>query len=158
MAFVTGLYDHDAFRAVFEPFVAGVAAIGDRIALGQVALKLTGPGTPDIYQGDELAFHALVDPDNRRPVDFEWRQAQLARLSGGAEPSGESVKLALTSRLLQLRIRRPDALGPTPPTRRWSPVTARSPTGAGGRGRSPSPSVLTASTPSCRARPAAGVT
>jgi len=112
MAFVTGLYRHDAFLAVFEPFVDRVAEIGDRIALGQVALKLTGPGVPDIYQGDELAFHALVDPDNRRPVDFEWRQALLARLSGGAEPDRDTLKLALTRRLLQLRIRRPDALGP----------------------------------------------
>jgi len=112
MTFVTGLYGHNAFLAVFAPFVERVAQIGDRITLGQVALKLTGPGVPDIYQGDELAFHALVDPDNRRPVDFEWRQALLARLSGGAEPDRDTLKLALTRRLLQLRIRRPDALGP----------------------------------------------
>ena len=112
MTFVTGLYGHDAFRAVFEPFVDRVAEIGDRIALGQVALKLTAPGVPDIYQGDELDFHALVDPDNRRPVDWEWRRALLARLSGGAEPDRDTLKLALTRRLLQLRIRRPDALGP----------------------------------------------
>lgn len=112
MAFVTGLYTHTAFLAVFAPFVERVAQIGDRIALGQVALKLTAPGVPDIYQGDELAFHALVDPDNRRPVDWEWRQALLAQLSGGAEPDGETIKLALTRRLLQLRIRRPEALGP----------------------------------------------
>ena len=112
MSFVTGLYGHEPFRAVFEPFVDRVAELGDRIALGQVALKLTAPGVPDIYQGDELAFHALVDPDNRRPVDFEWRQALLARLSGGAEPDRDTLKLALTRRLLQLRIRRPEALGP----------------------------------------------
>ena len=113
MAFVTGLYSHAAFLAVFAPFVDRAAQIGDRIALGQVALKLTAPGVPDVYQGDELPFFALVDPDNRRPVDWEWRQALLARLSGGAEPDGETIKLALTRRLLALRIRRPDALGPS---------------------------------------------
>ncbi|MDQ6731955.1 MAG: malto-oligosyltrehalose synthase [Actinomycetota bacterium] len=112
MAFVTGLYTHTGFLSVFAPFVERAAEIGDRIALGQVALKLTAPGVPDIYQGDELAFHALVDPDNRRPVDWEWRQALLARLSGGAEPDRETIKLALTRRLLQLRIRRPQAFGP----------------------------------------------
>jgi len=112
MAFVTGLFSHEAFLAVFAPFVERVAHIGDRIALGQVALKLTAPGVPDVYQGDELPFYALVDPDNRRPVDWDWRRALLAQLSGGAEPGGETIKLSLTRRLLQLRIRRPDALGP----------------------------------------------
>src|SRR6185437_11355671 len=43
----------------FEPFVQRLAPLGDRIALGQVALKLTAPGVPDIYQGDELPFRAL---------------------------------------------------------------------------------------------------
>ena len=109
--FVRALYDHEAFRAEFDPFVARVAEIGERIALGHVALRLTVPGVPDTYQGDELEFLALVDPDNRRPVDFEWRQAQLARLSGGAEPDDGNRKLALTHRLLQLRVRRPEALG-----------------------------------------------
>ena len=113
MSFVTGLYGHDAFRAVFEPFVDRVAEIGDRIALGQVALKLTAPGVPDIYQGDELAL-----PRARRSRQPASRGLRVAR--GPARPSvrrGRTatairVKLALTSRLLQLRIRRPDALGP----------------------------------------------
>ena len=111
LGFVRALYEHDAFRAEFEPFVARVAEIGDRIALGHVALRLTVPGVPDTYQGDELEFLALVDPDNRRPVDFEWREALLARLAGGAEPDAGTRKLALTHRLLQLRVRRPEALG-----------------------------------------------
>ena len=63
-----------------------VAAAGERSALGQLVLKLTAPGVPDIYQGDELAFRALVDPDNRRPVDWDWREAMLRRLMGGAAP------------------------------------------------------------------------
>jgi (1->4)-alpha-D-glucan 1-alpha-D-glucosylmutase len=62
---------------------------------------------PDIYQGDELPFRALVDPDNRRPVDWDWHQAMLRRLMGGARPDRGTVKLFVTMRLLGLRLRRP---------------------------------------------------
>jgi (1->4)-alpha-D-glucan 1-alpha-D-glucosylmutase len=61
----------------FEPFQREVAAAGDRAALGQLLLKLTVPGVPDIYQGDELLNLSLVDPDNRRPVDWAARRAAL---------------------------------------------------------------------------------
>jgi (1->4)-alpha-D-glucan 1-alpha-D-glucosylmutase len=108
-AFVRGLYGHGEFLLDFEPFARLIALAGDRIALGMVALKLTVPGVPDIYQGDELSLHALVDPDNRRPVDWGWNQAMLARLLGGSEPDRHTAKLWLTMRLLQLRIRHPDA-------------------------------------------------
>jgi (1->4)-alpha-D-glucan 1-alpha-D-glucosylmutase len=107
--FCRGLYSHRAFLDDFEPFVAEVARIGDRIALGMVALKLTAPGVPDIYQGDELTYRALVDPDNRRPVDWRLRDSLLARLQGGALPTSETRKLWLISHLLGLRIRRPGA-------------------------------------------------
>jgi len=89
--------------------VAEVAPVGDRISLAMLTLKLTTPGIPDIYQGDELAFRALVDPDNRRPVDWKWRRAMLSRLQGGSPPDAQTRKLWLTMRLLQLRIRRPQA-------------------------------------------------
>ena len=82
----------------FEPFAGRLAPLGDRIALAQLALKLTCPGVPDIYQGDELPFRALVDPDNRRPVD--WDRVRRAR----NEP-----KLLLTKSLLALRAERPHA-------------------------------------------------
>jgi (1->4)-alpha-D-glucan 1-alpha-D-glucosylmutase len=95
------------FLDEFEPFAARVAALGDRFALGQVALKLTAPGVPDIYQGDELPFRALVDPDNRRPIDWEWHRAMLDRLLGGSRPDGATFKLFLTMRLLGLRARHP---------------------------------------------------
>lgn len=87
-----------------------VAAAGRRSALGQLLLKLTVPGVPDIYQGDELEALSLVDPDNRRPVDFAARRAALARLQGGERPRdyGER-KLDLIHRALALRARRPDA-------------------------------------------------
>jgi (1->4)-alpha-D-glucan 1-alpha-D-glucosylmutase len=81
--FCAALYSHQVFLADFEPFAARVAAAAERIALGQIALKLTAPGIPDIYQGDELAFRALVDPDNRRPVDWQLREAMLRRMKGG---------------------------------------------------------------------------
>jgi (1->4)-alpha-D-glucan 1-alpha-D-glucosylmutase len=108
-AFARALYDHREFRADFEPFAAEVARAGDRAALGQLLLKLTVPGVPDIYQGDELLALSLVDPDNRRPVDWERRRELLAAVRGGAEPDGETRKLWLIVRALELRARRPRA-------------------------------------------------
>jgi (1->4)-alpha-D-glucan 1-alpha-D-glucosylmutase len=107
--FCSALYAHREFLADFEPFVEMVARAGDRIALATVTLKLTAPGVPDVYQGDELPLRALVDPDNRRPVDWKWQQAMLARLEGGSPPDDATRKLWLTARLLALRIRRPGA-------------------------------------------------
>jgi (1->4)-alpha-D-glucan 1-alpha-D-glucosylmutase len=107
--FARALYEHEPFLSDFEPFAARVAAAGERAALGQLALKLTAPGMPDIYNGDELPYRALVDPDNRRPVDWGRRRELLARLTGGAEPDDETRKLWVTWRLLDLRVRRPDA-------------------------------------------------
>jgi (1->4)-alpha-D-glucan 1-alpha-D-glucosylmutase len=109
LAFCRALYSHRPFRDDFEPFVSGLVGAGDRIALGMLALKLTAPGVPDIYQGDELPLRALVDPDNRRQVDWKWHHAMLSRLQGGSLPDRKTVKLWLTTRLLQLRIRRPHA-------------------------------------------------
>jgi (1->4)-alpha-D-glucan 1-alpha-D-glucosylmutase len=106
--FCAGLYSHREFLDSFEPFAARVAAAGERAVLGQVVLKLTAPGVPDLYQGDELPFSALVDPDNRRPVDWGWREAMLARLMGGGRPVPETRKLFLILRLLTLRARRPE--------------------------------------------------
>ena len=109
LEFCERLYRHDQFRSDFDPFVEQVAVLGERIALGMEALKLTSPGFPDIYQGDELGLRALVDPDNRRPVDWGWSRAMLSRLLGGSSPGRQTAKLWLTLRLLGLRIRRPEA-------------------------------------------------
>jgi (1->4)-alpha-D-glucan 1-alpha-D-glucosylmutase len=94
----------------FEDFASRVRDEGRRAALGQLLLKLTCPGVPDVYQGDELEALSLVDPDNRRPVDWEARRAALARLGAGEAPRdfGER-KLDLIRRALALRARRPDA-------------------------------------------------
>jgi (1->4)-alpha-D-glucan 1-alpha-D-glucosylmutase len=77
-----------------------VAPLGERIALAQTLLKFTCPGVPDIYQGDELESLSLVDPDNRRPVDWGARRAALA------DPP---PKLRLIREALALRARRPEA-------------------------------------------------
>jgi (1->4)-alpha-D-glucan 1-alpha-D-glucosylmutase len=89
-------------------FVERLRLLGRRIALGQLLLKLTSPGVPDLYQGDELEALALVDPDNRRPVDFARRERVLEELRGGAEPAEETEKLYLTWKTLELRARRPE--------------------------------------------------
>jgi (1->4)-alpha-D-glucan 1-alpha-D-glucosylmutase len=94
----------------FVAFAERVAVEGRRASLGQLLLKLTVPGVPDVYQGDELEALSLVDPDNRRPVDWQARRAALARLRGGEAPRdfGER-KLDLIRRALALRARRPAA-------------------------------------------------
>jgi (1->4)-alpha-D-glucan 1-alpha-D-glucosylmutase len=106
--FCRSLYSHRPFLEDFETFARQVAELAERPSLGQVVLKLTAPGVPDIYQGDELHYLALVDPDNRRPVDWDWRQAMLRRLMGGSRPDFETRKMFLILRLLGLRARRPD--------------------------------------------------
>ncbi|HEV3128379.1 MAG TPA: malto-oligosyltrehalose synthase [Solirubrobacteraceae bacterium] len=106
--FCRELYSIGVAREEFGAFIDRVAKLGDRAALGALVLKLTAPGVPDIYQGDELPYRALVDPDNRRPVDWGWRQAMLQRVMGGSPPVGETRKLFLTLRLLSLRARKPD--------------------------------------------------
>jgi (1->4)-alpha-D-glucan 1-alpha-D-glucosylmutase len=107
--FARALLDHAPFLADFEPFAEHVAWIGDRAALGQLLFKLTVPGVADIYQGDELCALSLVDPDNRRAVDWERRRALLDALRDGAEPTGETRKLWLIRLALELRARRAEA-------------------------------------------------
>jgi (1->4)-alpha-D-glucan 1-alpha-D-glucosylmutase len=68
------------FLAVFLPFVERVAELGARNTLIQTVLKLTVPGVPDIYQGTELWDFSMVDPDNRRPVDYALREELLSEV------------------------------------------------------------------------------
>ena len=106
--FCARLLEHRPFMDDFEPLARRVAELGRRAALGQTLLKLTCPGVPDIYQGDELELLALVDPDNRRPVDWAAGAEALAQLRAGGPPSGESAKLAVILAALGLRARRPE--------------------------------------------------
>jgi (1->4)-alpha-D-glucan 1-alpha-D-glucosylmutase len=107
--FVRTLLEHPPFLSDFEPFAAELARAGDRAALGQLLFKLTVPGVADVYQGDELLALSLVDPDNRRAVDWDRRRTLLDGLRGGAEPTEETRKLWLIWRALELRARRADA-------------------------------------------------
>lgn len=76
----------------FQQFVAYYGMIN---SLGQTLLQLTSPGVPDLYQGNELWEFALVDPDNRRPIDYPRRVAALsdlrARIANAESPSGRSA-------------------------------------------------------------------
>jgi (1->4)-alpha-D-glucan 1-alpha-D-glucosylmutase len=72
----------NAFLTAFLPVQARVARAGVVNSLSQVALKIASPGVPDFYQGTECWDLNLVDPDNRRPVDYDLRRAALAEVSG----------------------------------------------------------------------------
>ena len=81
--FVAQLLDpskSEQFLAEFVPFQRRIAQFGMLNSLSQNLLKLTAPGVPDIYQGEELWDFSLVDPDNRRPVDYAMRGAMLRDL------------------------------------------------------------------------------
>jgi malto-oligosyltrehalose synthase len=89
--------DITGFVALLGPYARGNT-------LGQKLLQLTMPGVPDVYQGCELPGYALVDPDNRRPVDYGRRRALLARLDSGRPPRDlDDEKLLVTARALRLR-------------------------------------------------------
>ena len=98
----------------FRPFADEVAARGARNTFAQTVLKLTVPGMPDIYQGAEGWDLTMVDPDNRRPIDYPARQAILDRLGDMPVPElwadwrDGAFKLALTHRILNLRQRDPN--------------------------------------------------
>ncbi|RDD63803.1 malto-oligosyltrehalose synthase [Ferruginivarius sediminum] len=103
------------FLTELQEFSRRVGWLGALNSLGQTVLKLTSPGMPDIYQGAELWDFALVDPDNRRPVDFDRRAAFLSELRGDGTPDLDTVaellaawpdgriKMHVLQRLLHLR-------------------------------------------------------
>ena len=95
------------FIAAFSGFVVRAGLIGALNSLSQLVLKATIPGVPDFYQGTELWDTALVDPDNRRPVDFAARRTMLDGIGDAPALAQERrdgrVKMALTRRLLALR-------------------------------------------------------
>jgi len=117
--FVEGLLEDEEFLCDLERFVAPLIPAGRTNSLAQTLLKLTAPGIPDVYQGTELWDLSLVDPDNRRPVDYA-RRRRLLRWTD-TDPSPEDVlsrsetgapKLWVTRQALHLRRRRPEAFGP----------------------------------------------
>jgi (1->4)-alpha-D-glucan 1-alpha-D-glucosylmutase len=115
--FVEGCLGDEAFVGDLERFLAPLLPSARATSLSQILLKLTAVGVPDIYQGTELWDHSLVDPDNRRPVDFALRRSLLERARAAtaeealAEMEEGLPKLWLIHRVLQLRARRPELFG-----------------------------------------------
>jgi (1->4)-alpha-D-glucan 1-alpha-D-glucosylmutase len=113
-AWLEGLLGDDAFAADLDAFVQPLVEPGWVNALAAQLVKLTAPGVPDVYQGTELWDLSLVDPDNRRPVDFALRRRLLAEVDGltpaeaWARRDEGLPKLLLTRDALHLRRQRPD--------------------------------------------------
>ena len=113
-AWARAMLADSAFSAAVDTIVAHIEEPARVAALAQVALQLTAPGVPDTYQGSELWELSLVDPDNRRPVDYDLRRRLLARAT--AMTTAEAwvaaddglPKLWLLHRALRLRARRPE--------------------------------------------------
>jgi (1->4)-alpha-D-glucan 1-alpha-D-glucosylmutase len=113
LAAVAGMVDDPGAAADFAADVEPLVRWGRRNSLTQTALALAQPGVPDVYQGTEGEDLSLVDPDNRRPVDFAHLGAALAD-DRPADPDDPGSKVRLTAALLDLRRRRPDAFGAGP--------------------------------------------
>jgi (1->4)-alpha-D-glucan 1-alpha-D-glucosylmutase len=110
-AVVDRCYDDEGLREQLTEFAAMITPYGWSNSLGQKLVQLTMPGVPDTYQGTELWDNSLVDPDNRRPVDFAARRELLDRLDAGWLPpvdAGGAVKLLVVSTALRLRRDRPE--------------------------------------------------
>jgi (1->4)-alpha-D-glucan 1-alpha-D-glucosylmutase len=115
--FAQGVMADEAFRSDLSAFVQPLVEPGWIASLSLSLIKLTAPGVPDIYQGTEIWDRSLVDPDNRRPVDYALRRrllAEAARVS--AEQAWKRAdeglpKIWLIRRALAVRQRHPEAFG-----------------------------------------------
>lgn len=113
MEFIHKILDDQTFFEKIQKFSYLIQDFGMLNSLSQVILKLTSPGIPDIYQGQEIWDFSLVDPDNRREVDFQKRRELLKKLENSPlaylkNPRGGQIKLFITHRLLLLRQRYED--------------------------------------------------
>ncbi|HUO60669.1 MAG TPA: malto-oligosyltrehalose synthase [Candidatus Acidoferrales bacterium] len=109
----------NTFLRLIQEFLPRFAMFGALNSLSQVLIKVTAPGVPDIYQGQELFDFSLVDPDNRRPVDFVLREQFLGRLQSaqlndellqqllGGWHDGR-IKMWVTHRALAIRAKHPE--------------------------------------------------
>jgi (1->4)-alpha-D-glucan 1-alpha-D-glucosylmutase len=117
-SFIERILESPAFVSELERFVGRVQGAGRMNSLAQTLLKFTAPGIPDTYQGSELWDLSLVDPDNRRPVDYELRRGMLSELQAGMDvdeimPRMDSgmPKLHVVNKALQLRHEHPGWFG-----------------------------------------------
>lgn len=128
--FVEGVMANAEFTSDLSAFVEPLVWPAVVSSLSQTLIKCTAPGVPDIYQGAELWDLSLVDPDNRRPVDFRWRQrllAEVRRLSCAEvlERREDGLpKLFLLQRVLAMRRSYAESFGPKGGYR---PITADGP-------------------------------
>ncbi len=122
-AAVDAAFDDGRVTKAVEDFVARIDSYAASNSVSAKLVQLTMPGVPDVYQGSEFWERSLTDPDNRRPVDFEVRRQELAKLDAGTLPAAgtETSKLLVTSRALRLRRDRPELF------QGYSPVTAKGP-------------------------------
>ncbi|HET9871947.1 MAG TPA: malto-oligosyltrehalose synthase [Propionibacteriaceae bacterium] len=118
-ATVDAAYDQAALRTAWDGLVDRIQGAGRSNSLGQKLVQITMPGVPDVYQGTEIWEDSLVDPDNRRPVDFsDLRRLQAGTEAPGIDDSG-AAKLWVTSHALRVRREQPDAFVD------YRPLTAR---------------------------------
>ncbi len=116
--FARSVMQDERFCRGMQEFIEPLIPAGRVNSLAQTLIRMTFPGVPDIYQGCELWDMSLVDPDNRRPVDFQLRQMLLAELPGlQVQEIMERMnvglpKMWLIRQALGLRRRRPHAFGP----------------------------------------------
>jgi (1->4)-alpha-D-glucan 1-alpha-D-glucosylmutase len=87
LAFVDRLYSNEKFLKSFGKLHQEVARYGALSSLSQVVLKMTSPGVPDFYRGEEIWNYSLADPDNRRPVDYAARLAFFEEVKRAADPA-----------------------------------------------------------------------
>jgi (1->4)-alpha-D-glucan 1-alpha-D-glucosylmutase len=104
LAFGEAILKNEEFRGSLVRFQKRVALHGFLNGLAQVVLKIASPGLPDFYQGTELWDFSLVDPDNRRPVDYDTRAAQLRKLKT-AHARGALDAMALLRRWMDGRVK-----------------------------------------------------
>ena len=113
--YIDAVLDDRDFVGALESYVSGCVELGRQNSLSQKLLQLVSPGIPDVYQGQELWDASLVDPDNRRPVNFTERARMLAELGQDADSrrapaldDSGGAKLLVVARALRLRREHPE--------------------------------------------------
>jgi (1->4)-alpha-D-glucan 1-alpha-D-glucosylmutase len=110
-ALIDSVFDEPRVAGIVSAFVDQIAQAGWSNSLTAKLIQLTAPGVPDVYQGSELWETSLVDPDNRREVDFDIRRLYLSAVQSGARPAIDetgAAKLLVTTRALTLRRDNPE--------------------------------------------------